>query len=513
MNHGSILFRQLSCSRQQPYQNILLRTFSGSGACGVGVMNSYNGPFASLDGISSTVCKAEYAVRGPLVIRADEIENEINSSTKKFPFEKLVRCNIGNPQALKQKPITFIREVIAGTICPNEMILSSISKDAAERCATILEDIGSMGAYSHSKGVPAIRKRIAKALQVRDDAPCDAECLFLTNGASEGVKVILTMLIRSSQDGVLIPIPQYPLYSATMTLLGGKQVDYFLNESNSWELDLDQLEANLNKARQDGVNVRAIVVINPGNPTGQTLTRKNMEELVKFCELHNLMILADEVYQVNVYEPTKPFVSFKKVIYEMKSPVQLASFHSISKGVIGECGLRGGFLEVHNLPKQSVDMVYKMMSISLCANLPGQVAVDVMMTPPSVSDPSYEKYVDESSEILQSLKRRAVKLGNALNKFEGVECNLAQGAMYLFPRISIPPRAVEFAKRQGVAPDAFYCMQLLEETGIVVVPGSGFGQVEGTWHFRTTILPPEDEIDQVVEKMGEFHDNFLRRFT
>ncbi len=505
MSGGALLLRSVSRHRTQLLQ---LRATTNTRS-----MASYNGPFASLEGISRTVRETEYAVRGPLVIRADELEAELHKPDSNLPFTKLVRCNIGNPQSLKQKPLTFIREVVAGALCPTSSVLDAIQADAAERSRSLLKEVGSMGAYSHSKGVPAIRRRVASAIEARDGVPCDPDHLFLTNGASDGVKLILTMLVRSAQDGVLVPVPQYPLYSAAMTLLGGQRVDYFLNEDEAWGLDLNELGESLNAARGNGVDVRAIVVINPGNPTGQTLTRANMEALVRFCERENLMILADEVYQVNVYEPSKPFVSFKKVIFEMRSPVQLASFHSVSKGVIGECGLRGGYLEVFNVPKQTMDVVYKMMSISLCANLPGQVAVDVMMSPPKPGDPSHEKYVTESSLIFESLKRRAVKLGEALNKFEGVNCNLSEGAMYLFPRIVLPPRAVEEAKRQGVAPDAYYCMQLLEETGVVVVPGSGFGQVEGTWHFRTTMLPPEDEIDEVVEKMGVFHDQFLRRFT
>lgn len=476
--------------------------------------NVYRGPLAVADGISKAVEKAEYAVRGQLVLRAQELEAELSNYDSKLPFDSIVYCNIGNPQSLKQAPVSFLRQVLAGSLC--EEILPSLPADAARRAKAILDEVPSLGAYSNSRGVPTIRARIAQAIVERDEGvPCDPECLYLTNGASDGVKLILTMLIRAPTDGVLIPVPQYPLYSAAMALLSGSQVGYYLDEESGWGLQMKELKRALGDARAEGTEVRAIVVINPGNPTGQTLSRENMEMLVQFCERENLVILADEVYQSNVYNDSKPFVSFKRVISEMGSPVELASFHSVSKGVMGECGLRGGYLETHNLSQHTNDMVYKMMSISLCANLPGQIALDVMMSPPKPGDESYKRYQTEIQNTYDSLKRRAVVMSRALNKFEGITCNPSEGAMYLFPKITLPNRAVEEATKQGYKnADEFYCMELLDNTGICVVPGSGFGQVPGTLHFRTTFLPPEDVIEtQVVSKMSKFHDAFLHRFT
>lgn len=480
---------------------------TGSGA--------YQGPLDAADGINAAVLDAQYAVRGELVTRAEEIGHILRADGPNGvggKFEKIIYCNIGNPQSLAQPPLTFAREVVAAAACP--WVAHSVARDAAERAEAILREAKSLGAYSHSKGVPYIRKRVAKALEKRDNGvPCDPEHLFLTNGASDGVKAVLNMLIRKPNDGVLIPVPQYPLYSASMSLFNGARVDYFLSEEHSWGLNMDNLRRNLENARNNGVDVRAIVVINPGNPTGQTLPRENMELLIEFCEENNLLILADEVYQVNIYDTQKPFVSFKQVVHETRSKVQLASFHSISKGVTGECGLRGGYVEVHNFSKAAVDQLYKLMSINLCSNLPGQCVLDVMMTPPREGDPSYETYTSEQKAIFDSLKRRASVLGKALNEFEGVTCNPSEGAMYLFPKIRLPRNAIVAAEKLGRQPDAHYCCELLENTGICVVPGSGFGQKEGTWHFRTTFLPPEDEIESVVEKMGAFHESFLRKYT
>lgn len=479
---------------------------------------TYERVLTQKNGINSHVVQAEYAVRGVIPVRAQQIKLALNNAQHKFPFERVTFCNIGNPQSLQQNPITFIRQTLAAVVCPqllqDEHILKTWPQDVIQRAKQILYSGNGVGAYSHSKGVPAIRKRVANAIQQRDGGiACDPECLYLTNGASEGVKLMLNLIVREPDDAVLIPIPQYPLYSATMTLLNGTQVGYYLDESNGWALCVDELSARLQQARENGKNVRAIVIINPGNPTGQVLGRDNLERIVTFCEQNRLVILADEVYQKNVYTHDKPFISFKRVVCEMNSPVELASFHSVSKGVIGECGLRGGYMEVHNMDAFALDMIYKMMSVSLCANVPGQIAVDLMMHPPKRGEPSYEQYERETVSIYESLKRRANKLSEALNNIQGIECNDSEGAMYLFPKIHLPQGAFEEARRRGWEnADTFYCMQLLEATGICVVPGCGFGQKAGTLHFRTTFLPPEEQIDDVVHKMRVFHEQFCRRF-
>src|SRR5690242_18250868 len=131
--------------------------------------------------------------------------------------------------------------------------------------------------------------------------------------------------------------------------------------------------------------------------------------------------------------------------------------------------------------------------------------MSTMVNPPKEGDPSWGLYQSERDAIYESLKRRAMKLSGFFNTLDGVTCNKAQGAMYLFPRITIPPKAVAEAKKQGKQPDTFYAISMVDATGICVVPGSGFGQEDGTWHFRTTFLPPEDEIDKVMERMAKFH--------
>lgn len=468
-------------------------------------------------GVNPTLARMEYAVRGELVLRAEALSRRLAKEGKEsdLPFSRITYCNIGNPQSVGQKPITFVRQALAAVVCPNLLDSKAFPSDVIDRVTDVLSDSHGVGAYTESKGLSGVRQRVAQALKERDGGiDCNPDHLFLTNGASEAVKTLLSLLVRKSNDGVMIPIPQYPLYSATMTALNGKQVGYYLDEDNAWGLDINELEQRLIEAREEGVCVRAIVIINPGNPTGQVLTRANMEDVVNFCESEGLLILADEVYQENVYVDKKPFVSFKKVITDMRSKVELASFHSVSKGMMGECGLRGGFVEVVNMEKYTTELIYKVLSVSLCANVVGQLAVDLMMTPPTRGDPSFELYDAETTAVYESLKRKSITLSDALNSFEGVTCNRSEGAMYLFPRITIPDAAIAEAQKRGLASaDVLYCMEMLDATGICVVPGSGFGQKEGTYHFRTTFLPPEDQIGDVVSQMRSFHEHFLRKYS
>merc|ERR1719356_530809 len=313
----------------------------------------------------------------------------------------------------------------------------------------------------------------------------------------------------------MIPIPQYPLYSATCTALGGSQVGYFLNEAGGWSLTTDALDKAAAKAKAEGITLRTLCVINPGNPTGQVMTEENIKEVIAWAAKEGVVILADEVYQVNIYDPGMKFHSFKKVLRSMPEyadKVELVSFHSTSKGIVGECGLRGGYLELVNIHPATKEEVYKSLSVNLCSNLPGQVMCDLMVNEPKPGDPSYESYKAEFDKIFQSLQRRALKLVKGLNALEGVTCNPSSGAMYAFPRIKFPQKWLEHCKTKGIPADTAYCLELLDATGICVVPGSGFGQVEGTYHFRTTFLPQEDAMDGVNERLTKFHAEFLSKY-
>eukprot|EP01121_Diplochlamys_sp_Union-15-3_P002051 TRINITY_DN1177_c0_g2_i2.p1 TRINITY_DN1177_c0_g2~~TRINITY_DN1177_c0_g2_i2.p1 ORF type:complete len:161 (+),score=24.91 TRINITY_DN1177_c0_g2_i2:78-560(+) len=159
-----------------------------------------------------------------------------------------------------------------------------------------------------------------------------------------------------------------------------------------------------------------------------------------------------------------------------------------------------------------MDEYYKLASINLCPNTIGQLIVGLMVNPPKAGTESYATYVQETEAIYNSLKRRAKLVCETLSHLEGVSCQPSEGAMYAFPKITLSPKAVEAATKAGKNADAFYCLELLENTGICVVPGSGFLQKEGTWHFRTTFLPKEDHLTEVLEEMKRFHQKFMDKY-
>ncbi|MEK7667575.1 MAG: aminotransferase class I/II-fold pyridoxal phosphate-dependent enzyme, partial [Gemmatimonadota bacterium] len=300
---------------------------------------------------------------------------------------------------------------------------------------------------------------------------------------------------------------------------GGRRIDYYLDEEHEWQLSEAALTDAIVHARRDGANPVALVVINPGNPTGAVLAYENIAMVVGFAKRHGIAIMADEVYQENVYAAGRRFVSFAKVMHDLgERTVSLFSFHSVSKGFLGECGHRGGYVEFRNIPDDVMAEMAKLQSIALCSNVPGQLATYVMVAPPQPGDASHAGYAEERNGVLAQLKAKAELLDRGINAIAGMSLSMPQGAMYGFVRLALPPEpGVDLAamtpeqrRDYEATRDSDYCMRLLEETGICVVPGSGFGQRPGTFHFRTTFLPPMDEIEALVSKLKGFHESYVR---
>lgn len=336
----------------------------------------------------------------------------------------------------------------------------------------------------------------------------------MSAGASSGVNTLLHIICANEKSGVLVPIPQYPLYTASLSVLNATCVPYYLDESKNWGTDLGVIRESYDKAKAEGTDVRAIVIINPGNPTGASLSKEDIRAVIEFAREERLVIIADEVYQTNVF--IGEFISFKRMLRQMQrekpgvyDDVELASLHSVSKGMVGECGHRGGYFELVGFDPAVQAEIYKFVSIMLCAPVIGQCLVELMVNPPRPGEPSHELYRREYDAIFRGLEERAIALHRAFEQMEGVECGAPQGSMYLFPTIKLPPKAAEAAAAEGRTPDEFYCMRLLEATGVCVVPGSGFGQREGTLHFRTTFLAPGTEW---VGSIVKFHKEFMDKY-
>lgn len=469
------------------------------------------------ENINQNLLNIQYAVRGPILQRALQIERELVKGVPKR-FERVVRANCGDCHALGQKPITFIRQVLALVSFP-ELISSrlDIPQDVKDRAKELLDDCtkGSVGSYSPSNGLNLVRSRVAQYITNRDGVPSNPDDIYLGSGASDVIKSVLTLFVEDvggKPPAVMVPIPQYPLFSGTLSELGVRQVDYYLDEEHDWALQILELERSWREASIDS-NVRALVVINPGNPTGQVLTRANIEQIIKFAYERNLFILADEVYQENIV--SKPFHSFKKVMFEMGAPysrMELASFLTASKGWAAECGLRSGYVELLHL-QPSVQKTFNIMrSVMQCPSVLGQCILDCVMKPPSPGKPSHNQFINEIRDIHQVLKERTATAYKTFNSIPGYFCNPIDGSMFAYPRIEIPVEAQLEAKKLNMSPDEFYCLRLLEETGVCVIPGTGFGQLPGSFHFRTTILHPKDEFQYMMDSIRRFHLNFMQLY-
>lgn len=472
----------------------------------------------SLENINQNIRNLEYAVRGPLVIRAVQLAKEIEAGAKK-PFKSVIRANIGDCHAMNQKPLTFYRQMLACAANPKLMETDpSIPSDVKQRVSEILKVCGgqSVGAYSEACGIELIRRQCANYIEQRDGIPADWQNIFLTTGASEVVKSMLSFINHSSKPGlhvgVMIPIPQYPLYSATICELGMHQVSYYLDEDHDWRLEIEELERAYEESSSK-CDIKAIVVINPANPTGAVLSRDNICQVIEFAKRHNLIIIADEVYQHNIWAKAAQFHSFKKCMNDMHVTTELVSMMSASKGYMGECGLRGGYGELVNFDPDVKAMFYKLLSARLCSSVLGQIAMSCVVNPPKPGEPSFEQFEKERQKILTDLKAKAKLVVETFNSIEGISCNKVAGAMYAFPRIILPVGAIKAAEAEGQKPDFFYLMALLEEAGICVVPGSGFGQRPGTFHFRTTILPQPDTFNDMMERFKKFHKSFIDRYS
>ncbi|KAF2242264.1 PLP-dependent transferase [Trematosphaeria pertusa] len=472
--------------------------------------------------INPHVKAAKYAVRGELAVRSEEYRAKLaKGEGKDLPFDTVIAANIGNPQQLDQKPITFFRQVASLLENPQlleheDVLINSLGykSDVIERARWLLKEVKSVGAYSQSQGAPGLRESVAKYIERRDGYPAAPKDIYLSNGASSGVNTLLHVICARPNTGVMVPIPQYPLYTATLAVLDARCVPYFLDESQAWGTSLKEIRSAYEKAVAEGTDVKAIAIINPGNPTGASLPAEDIKAVLEFAAEKHLVVIADEVYQTNVF--IGEFISFKKALRDLQKEqpgkfdhIELASLHSVSKGMVGECGHRGGYFELVGFDPEVAAEIYKFISIQLCPPVLGQCIVEMMVNPPKEGDPSYPLYKEEYDGIFNGLKKRAYALYEAFKQMEGVKCNEPQGSMYLFPTITIPPKAVEQAKKEGRQPDEFYCFRMLDKTGICVVAGSGFGQKEGTLHFRTTFLAPGTEW---TGRIVQFHKDFMEEF-
>ncbi len=399
----------------------------------------------TIDNINPHVKEAKYAVRGELAVRSEKYRAQLKKGDpptppeEPLPFNQVISANIGNPQQLDQKPITFFRQVLSLVEYPplleNEEVLKNglgYKQDVIDRARWLLNEVKSVGAYSASQGAPGIRESVARYIERRDGYPSDPANIFLSAGASSGVNTLMNVICAKPETGILVPIPQYPLYTATLAVLNARCVPYYLDESKAWGTDLSAIKESYRKAKDEGTDVRAIVIINPGNPTGASLSASDVRSVLEFAAEEHLVLLADEVYQTNVF--IGQFTSFKKVLRDLQkeSPggkydnLEVASLNSISKGMVGECGHRGGYFELTGFDPKVAEQIYKFVSIMLCPPVTGQCLVEMAVNPPKEGDPSFPLYKEEYDAIARGLEQRANALYEQFKEMEGVECQSPQ---------------------------------------------------------------------------------------
>ncbi|KAK6492119.1 alanine aminotransferase 2-like [Huso huso] len=471
--------------------------------------------------VNPTIRNMKLPAKGVLVSRAAEITQELQQGVPK-PFKEVISVHYGDGHAMGMKPITFIRQVMAACFYPELLDSEQLPDDVKSRAKILLQkcDGGSIGSYCDSSGLLHVRHSVSRYIERRDGGvPCDPGDIYITGGAQRALQLVLKMLVHSeghSKTGVLVPVPSYKQFNNAVQEQGGVILPYHLSEEQGWELEIEELQRALRTARGQKCSPRVLYVINPGNPTGQVQSRKSIEEVIRFAAEEKLFLMADEVYQDNVFGDDCEFLSYKKVLFEMGPEyfhsVELTSFNSISKGFAGECGFRCGYLEFVNLDSQVQRYAQQVNSVECCPP-PGQIILDTLMNPPPLSLLVLLFLLQERQASLDTLARNAWLAEQTLNSVPGISCVPVQAAMYCFPRIHMPSRAVQRAQAQGLAPDLFYCLRLLEETGVIADPGSDLGQREGTHHIRFCILIPTETLQVVLSSLKSFHLKFMQEFS
>jgi alanine-synthesizing transaminase len=330
--------------------------------------------------------------------------------------------------------------------------------------------------YVPSPGIPAAREAVA-ADWSRQGFPATADRVLITAGTSEGIELALTALVDPG-DAVLVPMPTYPLYTAVLAKLGAEASYYRKDPSNGWQPDLDHVESLITS------RTRALVVIDPNNPTGAVYSDATRRGLIELAERHRLVLLADEVYGDLAYAgPVKPMGS-------LVPDAPVISFSSLSKAYVAP-GWRAGWMVVGRTPRLDdvLAAIKKLADGRLCSNGPSQYAIE----PALLGDRSHQH------SFRAALRARADVTVRALNAIPGVSCAAASGAFYAMPKVALRPGDT----------DERYILELLRATGVLCVYGSGFGMPAGDGFFRVVFLASPPELETIYSTIDTFTRAYL----
>jgi len=386
-----------------------------------------------------------YEIRGPALQEARRLEEEGHRITK---------LNIGNPGAFGfEAPDEILRDVIL--------------------------NLPESQAYSDSKGLFSARKAVMHETQRLQIKGVDIEDIYLGNGVSELIVMAMQALLNNG-DEILIPAPDYPLWTAAVTLCGGKAVHYRCDEQADWFPDLDDIRSKITS------RTRGIVVINPNNPTGALYSRELLEGIVRLAEEHNLIIYADEIYDKILYDGARhlPLASLSEDILTV-------SFNGLSKSY-RLAGFRSGWMFLSgakHLAKDYIEGLDILSNMRLCSNVPAQQGIQTALG-------GYQS-INELIVPGGRLCDQRDTAWNMLNDIPGVSCVLPKGAIYLFPKLD--------PKKFNIQNDEKMILDLLLQEHVLMVQGSGFN-ISDNQHFRIVFLPREDTLKDAIEKLARFLD-------
>lgn len=304
--------------------------------------------------------------------------------------------------------------------------------------------------------------------------------IFVTTGASEAIDICLTALVNDGEN-VLTPTPGYPLYTAIASKLQMMENPYYLDEKNEWLPDIEDIKSKINS------KTKAIILINPNNPTGSLYTKENLQQIIDLALEHNLVIFADEIYDKLLFDGKKHIS-----IASMNKDVSCVTFGGLSKNYMVP-GFRIGWGIVSGRKEvlsDYIEAINRILRARLSANHPEQYGIQI----------SLEGNQDHLTEAMKKLTKRRDLTVEMLNAVPGISCVKPEGAFYAFPQLNMKQ------------PDAHFVSELIKETGVVVVPGSGFGQVPGTKHFRVVFLPNEQILEKAYKSIGDFFVKYQEKF-
>ena len=399
---------------------------------------------------SAKLANVCYDIRGPIMDAARQMEED---------GHKIIKLNIGNL-------------AVFGFDAPEE-----IQQD-------MIRNLPNSAGYSDSKGIFAARKAVMHETQKQGIKGVTLDDIYLGNGASELI-VMATNALLDTGDELLLPSPDYPLWTAAASLSGGTPVHYLCDEANGWMPDLDDIRAKVTP------RTKGIVVINPNNPTGALYSDELLKGIVAIAREHGLVIFADEVYDKVLYDGAR-----HTALGSLSEDVLTLTFNSLSKSY-RSCGYRAGWLVVSGDKKPARDYIEGLNMLSnmrLCANVPGQWAVQTALG----GYQSINELVGEGGR-LRKQRDLAYQLITAI---PGVTCVKPQAALYMFPRLDpvIYP----------IKDDQQFFLELLQETKVMLVQGTGFNWPAPD-HFRIVFLPHEADLREAIQRVAGFLEKYRRR--